>query len=103
MSVTTSRLLQLLSLLQVRRDWPGSMLASRLEVSDRTVRRDIERLRDLGYAIAATKGPDGGYRLGPGETTPPLLFDDDQVLAVSVALQAATAVGPASGRMRSAR
>lgn len=97
MSVTTSRLLQLLSLLQVRRDWPGSMLASRLEVSDRTVRRDIERLRDMGYAITATKGPDGGYRLGAGETTPPLLFDDDQVLAVSVALQAATAVGAGIG------
>jgi predicted DNA-binding transcriptional regulator YafY len=97
MSVTTSRLLQLLSLLQVRRDWPGSLLAARLEVSARTVRRDIERLRDMGYAIAAAKGPDGGYRLGAGETTPPLLFDDDQVLAVSVALQAATVAGAGIG------
>ncbi len=90
---TTSRLLSLLSLLQTRRDWPGSLLASRLNVSDRTVRRDIDRLRELGYSIHATHGPDGGYRLDAGSELPPLLFDDDQALALAIALQMAPAVG----------
>ncbi|GAB2968271.1 helix-turn-helix transcriptional regulator [Frigoribacterium salinisoli] len=90
---TTSRLLTLLSLLQTRRDWPGTLLASRLEISDRTVRRDIERLRELGYSIRATMGPDGGYRLDAGSELPPLLFDDDQAVAVAVALQAAPGLG----------
>ncbi len=86
---TTSRLLTLLSLLQARRDWPGSVLASRLDVSDRTVRRDIDRLREMGYRIETTMGPDGGYRLDAGAEMPPLLFDDDQALAVAIALRAA--------------
>lgn len=90
---TTSRLLRLLSLLQARRDWPGPLLASRLEVSDRTVRRDVERLREMGYTIQATTGPDGGYRLAAGSELPPLLFDDDQTVAVAVALQTAPASG----------
>ncbi|KAA9130221.1 helix-turn-helix transcriptional regulator [Microbacterium caowuchunii] len=90
---TTSRLLNLLSLLQARRDWPGSLLASRLNISDRTVRRDIDRLREMGYSIQATMGPDGGYRLNAGSELPPLLFDDDQTVAVAIALQAAPAVG----------
>lgn len=90
---TTTRLLNLLSLLQTRRDWPGSLLAERLEVSDRTVRRDIERLREMGYTIEATLGPDGGYRLAAGAELPPLLFDDAQVVAVAIALQTATVVG----------
>ena len=90
---TTSRLLNLLSLLQTRRDWPGSLLATRLEVSDRTVRRDVDRLREMGYSIQATMGPDGGYRLEAGSELPPLLFDDDQTVAVAVALQTASAVG----------
>lgn len=90
---TTSRLLTLLSLLQTRRDWPGSVLASRLEISDRTVRRDIDRLREMGYRIQATMGPEGGYRLDSGSELPPLLFDDDQVLAVAIALRAAPAIG----------
>lgn len=90
---TTSRLLTLLSLLQARRDWPGSVLASRLEVSDRTVRRDIDRLREMGYRIETTMGPDGGYRLDAGAEMPPLLFDDDQALAVAIALRAAPALG----------
>ncbi|RYB93239.1 WYL domain-containing protein [Nocardioides oleivorans] len=93
MTTTTSRLLHLLSLLQSRRDWPGSLLAERLEVSDRTVRRDIERLREMGYSIGATMGPEGGYRLGAGSELPPLLFDDDQTVAVAVALQTAPAAG----------
>ncbi|MBS45514.1 MAG: transcriptional regulator [Nocardioides sp.] len=93
MTTTASRLLGLLSLLQTRRDWPGSALAERLQVSDRTVRRDIDRLRAMGYRIAATMGPDGGYRLGAGEELPPLLFDDDQAIAVAVALKTAPAAG----------
>ncbi|MHA7239789.1 helix-turn-helix transcriptional regulator [Arthrobacter sp. TMS1-12-1] len=90
---TTSRLLTLLSLLQTRRDWPGPLLASRLNVNDRTVRRDIDRLREMGYRIQATMGPDGGYRLDAGSELPPLLLDDDQTLAVAIALQAAPALG----------
>ncbi|TFC84879.1 YafY family protein [Cryobacterium sp. TMT4-31] len=93
MTSTTSRLLLLLSLLQTRRDWPGALLADRLEISHRTVRRDVDRLREMGYSIHAMKGPDGGYRLDAGTELPPLLFDDDQVIALTVALQAATATG----------
>jgi predicted DNA-binding transcriptional regulator YafY len=86
-------MLTLLSLLQTRRDWPGGVLAERLEVSPRTVRRDVDRLRELGYRIGAVKGPDGGYRLDAGSELPPLLFDDDQAVALAVALQHATAAG----------
>jgi predicted DNA-binding transcriptional regulator YafY len=93
MTTTTSRLLNLLSLLQTRRDWPGALLAERLEISHRTVRRDVDRLREMGYSITATMGPDGGYRLDAGRELPPLLFDDDQVVALTVALQAATVTG----------
>ncbi len=88
---TSGRLLRLLSLLQARRDWPGEVLAQRLEVSPRTVRRDVDRLRDLGYPVRAIKGPDGGYRLDAGTELPPLLFDDEQAVAVAVALQTASA------------
>ncbi|GAB3150709.1 WYL domain-containing protein [Microbacterium neimengense] len=93
MSATSSRMLSLLSLLQTRRDWPGGLLAERLDVTPRTVRRDIERLRALGYVIDATKGPDGGYRLAAGSELPPLLFDDEQAVAIAVALQSAPATG----------
>lgn len=92
-AATTSRLLSLLSLLQTRRDWPGSLLAERLEITPRTVRRDIDRLRALGYTIQSTMGPDGGYRLDSGSELPPLLFDDEQVVALAIALQAATITG----------
>ncbi|PXA67126.1 helix-turn-helix transcriptional regulator [Cryobacterium arcticum] len=90
---TTSRLLNLLSLLQTRRDWPGSVLAERLNISHRTVRRDVDRLREMGYSIQATMGVDGGYRLDAGSELPPLLFDDDQAIALAVSLQAATVTG----------
>ncbi len=86
-------MLSLLSLLQARRDWPGTVLAERLAVTTRTVRRDIDRLRELGYRITAAKGPDGGYRLEAGSDLPPLLFDDDQAVAIAVALQSAAASG----------
>jgi len=92
-TTSTSRLLSLLSLLQTRRDWPGSLLAERLDVSHRTVRRDVDRLREMGYSIRSTMGPDGGYRLDAGSELPPLLFDDDQVIALAVALQAAAVTG----------
>lgn len=93
MQKTSARLLSLLSLLQARRDWPGADLAARLDVSPRTVRRDVDRLRELGYPIAAVKGPDGGYRLEAGSELPPLLFDDDQAVALAAALQTAVAGG----------
>ena len=82
-------MLALLSLLQARPDWPGPELAQRLGVSDRTIRNDITRLRDLGYPVEARPGVDGGYRLGSGTTVPPLLLDDDEVVAVAVGLSAA--------------
>lgn len=92
-TTTTSRLLALLSLLQTRRAWPGGLLADRLGVSHRTVRRDVDRLREMGYRIGATMGPDGGYRLDAGSELPPLLFDDEQAVALAVALQAAGTAG----------
>jgi predicted DNA-binding transcriptional regulator YafY len=95
MPKTSARLLSLLSLLQARRDWPGGLLADRLQVSPRTVRRDVDRLRELGYPIRAFKGPDGGYRLDAGTRMPPLLFDDEQAVAIAVALQATPAAGGA--------
>lgn len=91
--MTTTRLLTLLSLLQARRVWPGPVLASRLGTSSRTVRRDVDRLREMGYSIRATMGPDGGYRLDAGEELPPLLFDDDQTVAVALALQTVPVIG----------
>ncbi|GGV32404.1 DeoR family transcriptional regulator [Streptomyces longisporoflavus] len=89
MQKTSSRLLALLSLLQTHRDWSGDDLAERLGITPRTVRRDIDRLRDLGYPIRAFKGPLGGYRLDAGSQLPPLLFDDDQAVALALALQSA--------------
>ncbi|MCY0989485.1 WYL domain-containing protein [Nannocystis sp. ILAH1] len=85
--MTTSRTLLLLSLLQARREWSGHALAERLAVSERTVRRDVDRLRQLGYHIHATRGPDGGYRLEAGSELPPLMFDEEQIVALALALR----------------
>src|SRR3954447_7129489 len=89
MRETSSRLLELLSLLQARRDWPGNELAVRLEVSGRTIRRDIERLRQLGYPVESLTGPAGGYRLRAGTAMPPLLLDDGEAIAIAVGLRTA--------------
>jgi predicted DNA-binding transcriptional regulator YafY len=86
---TSARLLRLLSLLQVRGGWTGRELAERLEVDVRTVRRDIDRLRSLGYPVHSTTGVAGGYRLEPGADLPPLLLDDDEAVAVVVGLRTA--------------
>lgn len=85
---TPARLLQLLSLLQTPREWPGSELAERLRVSRRTVRRDIDRLRELGYPVQAAMGADGGYRLVAGKAMPPLVLDDEEAVAIAVGLRA---------------
>jgi predicted DNA-binding transcriptional regulator YafY len=89
MTETSGRLLKLLSLLQTRRDWPGGELAQRLGVSGRTIRRDVERLRELGYPVDAVTGPAGGYRLHAGTAMPPLLLDDDEAVAIAVGLRTA--------------
>ncbi|GHD36301.1 helix-turn-helix transcriptional regulator [Streptomyces galbus] len=90
---TSARLLRLLSLLQAYREWSGAELAERLRVTPRTVRRDVERLRELGYPVHASPGTGGGYQLGPGADLPPLLLDDDEAVAVAVGLR--TAAGQA--------
>ena len=89
MANTSSRTLRLLSLLQNHRYWPGSELADRLEVSVRTLRRDIDRLRELGYPVDAYRGVDGGYQLAAGAALPPLVLDDEEAVALAVGLQAA--------------
>src|SRR4051794_41858798 len=96
-TTTSSRLLSLLSMLQARRDWPGGLLAERLGVSERTVRRDVDRLRELGYPVQAVKGPDGGYRLEAGSRLPPLLFDEEQAGALAGALRVAAGAGAGIG------
>lgn len=85
---TPARLLQLLSLLQTPREWPGGELSERLGVSRRTVRRDIDRLRDLGYPVQASQGAAGGYRLVAGKAMPPLVLDDEEAVAIAVGLRA---------------
>ena len=87
---TSTRLLRLLSILQIRPEWTGPELAERLEVTVRTLRRDVARLRELGYPVRATPGVAGGYRLAAGSTLPPLLLDDDEAVAVVLSLRTAT-------------
>lgn len=86
MAATTTRALRLLSLLQARRTWSGQELMDRLEVSERTLRRDIDGLRGLGYPVRATTGPAGGYQLEAGANIPPLLLDDDEAVAIAMGL-----------------
>ncbi|MBV2153087.1 YafY family protein [Kitasatospora sp. SUK 42] len=96
MANTSTRTLRLLSLLQNHRYWPGEELAERLGVSLRTLRRDIDRLRELGYPVEARRGVDGGYQLAAGAALPPLLIDDEEAVALAVGLQAA-AESPVEG------
>jgi predicted DNA-binding transcriptional regulator YafY len=86
---TSARLLRLLSLLQTRRDWTSGELATRLGVTTRTIRNDVDRLRGLGYPVEARPGVAGGYRLGAGGTLPPLLLDDDEAVAIAIGLRTA--------------
>jgi len=90
MANTSSRTLRLLSLLQNHRFWPGSELAGRLGVSPRTLRRDVDRLRELGYPVTAHPGVDGGYQLASGAALPPLVVDDEEAVALAVGLRLAT-------------
>lgn len=87
MANTSARMLRLLSLLQTHRYWPGSELADRLAVSERTLRRDIDRLRELGYPVDASRGVAGGYQLQSGAAMPPLLLDDEEAVAIAVGLR----------------
>lgn len=96
MAETSARLLRLLSLLQTPREWTGTELAERLGVTTRTVRNDVERLRELGYPVHGTRGAIGGYRLGAGANLPPLLLDDDEAVAVVTGLRSA-ATGAITG------
>ena len=96
MANTSARTLRLLSLLQNHRYWPGTELAERLGVSPRTLRRDVGRLRELGYPVRAQPGIDGGYQLAAGAALPPLVIDDDEAVAVAVALHSAAASGAAA-------
>jgi predicted DNA-binding transcriptional regulator YafY len=86
---TSARMLRLLSLLQTHRYWPGGELADRLEVSSRTLRRDVDRLRELGYVVDAVRGVAGGYQLRAGGQLPPLLLEDEEAVAIAVSLQSA--------------
>lgn len=90
---TSARLLRLLSLLQSHREWSGAGLAERLGVTPRTIRRDVDRLRELGYPVNASPGTGGGYQLGAGAELPPLLLDDDEAVAVAVGLRTAAGHG----------
>lgn len=92
MADTPVRLLRILSLLQTRPTWTATELAERLEVSTRTIRNDVERLRALDYPVTATRGPTGSYRLGAGAKLPPLLLDNDEAIAVAIGLRAATGI-----------
>lgn len=98
---TSARLLRLLTLLQARRFWTGAELAQHLEITERTVRRDVDKLRNLGYPVDAASGVAGGYQLAAGATLPPLMLEEDEALAVSLGLRAAAA-GMVAGMEQSA-
>src|SRR3954451_18006383 len=100
MRETSGRLLRLLSLLQMHRDWSGTELAERLGVTTRTVRRDVDRLRELGYPEHAVMGPVGGYHLGAGAELSPLLLDEYEAVAVVVGLHAGGVSGLEEASLR---
>ena len=100
MTDPTARALRLLSLLQTYKFWSGDELAAQLEVSPRTLRRDVDRLRELGYPVDATPGANGGYRLAAGAHLPPLLLDDDEAVAIAVGLRARRARRSRASRKR---
>src|SRR3954465_4253740 len=89
MSSPSLRMMRLLSLRAADRYWPGAELADRLEVSLRTLRREVDRLRELGYPVEAQRGVDGGYQLAPGAALPPLVVDDEEAVALAIGLRAA--------------
>ncbi|WP_106848477.1 YafY family protein [Blastococcus sp. Marseille-P5729] len=95
MATTTGRTLELLGLLQARRLWSARELCERLEIGERTLRRDIDDLRGLGYGIESVPGPGGGYRSGPGASIPPLVLSGDEAVAIAVGLRAAAAASVA--------
>ena len=97
MANSSARTLRLLALLQSRRYWAGSELADRLEVSARTLRRDVDRLRDLGYPVGSRRGVDGGYELAAGAVLPPLILEDDEAVAIGVGLHSAIQAGTVAG------
>lgn len=97
MAATASRVLELLSLLQTHRHWPGPELADRLQVTERTLRRDVERLRELGYRVDAVRGAAGGYRLEAGTHLPPLLLTEDEAVTIAVGLRSAVTQGLVDG------
>ncbi len=97
MADTTNRVLALLNLLQSHRQWPGSDLATRLGVTGRTMRRDVERLRELGYRIEANRGAAGGYRLEAGAQLPPLLLTDDEAVTMAIGFRLVASQGIADG------
>lgn len=93
MAETTSRILALLNLLQAHRQWAGPELADRLGVTERTLRRDVERVRELGYRVDAVRGPAGGYRLEAGAQLPPLLLTNDEAVTMAIGLRVAATQG----------
>jgi predicted DNA-binding transcriptional regulator YafY len=99
MAETTSRILSLLTLLQAHRQWTGSELADRLAVTERTLRRDIERVRELGYRVEAARGPAGGYRLEAGSQLPPLLLTEDEAVTMAIGLRLAVTQGLVDGEL----
>jgi predicted DNA-binding transcriptional regulator YafY len=99
MAETTARILSLLGLLQAHRHWSGPELADHLGITERTLRRDIERIRDLGYRVEAVRGPLGGYRLGAGGQLPPLLLTEGEAVTMAIGLRVAAQHGLADGEL----
>jgi predicted DNA-binding transcriptional regulator YafY len=99
MAETTTRILSLLGLLQTHRQWSGPELAERLGVTERTLRRDVDRVRELGYRVAAVRGPLGGYRLEAGGALPPLLLTENEAVTMAIGLRVAAQQGLVDGEL----